>query len=199
MTERHDLEKERDRNREFLDRIIENVPSIIFVKNASDRRYVLVNRAAETLLGHVARRHPRQDLQRGFAKPEADRITVRDDELLAANEPVFDERQINARDRRTPQHLLTPARDPRRRRQAAISARRRRRHHRAQECGAAHRPSGALRCTHRPAQPRPAARTARAGADAGPHAAASWPCSTSISTTSRASTTRSAIRPATSC
>ena len=45
------LEKERDRNREFLDRIIENVPSIIFVKNASDRRYVLVNRAAENFWG----------------------------------------------------------------------------------------------------------------------------------------------------
>ena len=67
VTERHELEKERDRNREFLDQIIENVPSIIFVKNASDRRYVLVNRAAENLLGHLARQHPGQDLaQRVF-------------------------------------------------------------------------------------------------------------------------------------
>ena len=51
VTERHNLEKERDRNREFLDRIIEHVPSIIFVKNVSDRRYVLVNRAAENFWG----------------------------------------------------------------------------------------------------------------------------------------------------
>ena len=49
--ERRDAEKERDRNREFLDLIIENVPAPIFVKEAADLRYVLVNRAGENFWG----------------------------------------------------------------------------------------------------------------------------------------------------
>ncbi len=96
VTERHNLEKERDRNREFLDRIIEHVPSIIFVKNASDRRYVLVNRAAETFWGRSREDILGKTSFEVFAKPEAERLAARDDELLAANEPVFEERQMVA-------------------------------------------------------------------------------------------------------
>ena len=54
VTERVRLERERDRNRQFLDQIIDNVPTSIIVKNADDRRYVLFNRAAEEY--HGARR-----------------------------------------------------------------------------------------------------------------------------------------------
>jgi diguanylate cyclase (GGDEF)-like protein/PAS domain S-box-containing protein len=39
------------RTREFLDTVIENVPSIVFVKDAAQHRYVLANRAAEIFLG----------------------------------------------------------------------------------------------------------------------------------------------------
>jgi diguanylate cyclase (GGDEF)-like protein/PAS domain S-box-containing protein len=96
VTERHNLEKERDRNREFLDRIIETVPSIIFVKNAGDRRYVLVNRAAETFWGMSRADILGKTSNEVFERPEADRIAIRDDELLIANKPVIDERQIKA-------------------------------------------------------------------------------------------------------
>jgi diguanylate cyclase (GGDEF)-like protein/PAS domain S-box-containing protein len=96
VTERHNLEKERDRNREFLDRIIEHVPSIIFVKNASDRRYVLVNRAAEAFWGKSREDILGKTSYEVFAKPEAERLATRDDELLAANEPAFEERQMKA-------------------------------------------------------------------------------------------------------
>src|SRR5262249_4610518 len=48
ITERRQAEKERDTNREFLDLILENVPAPIFVKEAGNRQYVLVNRAGET-------------------------------------------------------------------------------------------------------------------------------------------------------
>ena len=51
VTERRRLEAERDRNREFLDRVIENVPMTVFVRGARDNRYILVNREAETLWG----------------------------------------------------------------------------------------------------------------------------------------------------
>jgi PAS domain-containing protein len=47
ITDQRLAEQERDRNRAFLDLIINNVPSAIFVKRVSDRGYVLVNGAGE--------------------------------------------------------------------------------------------------------------------------------------------------------
>ena len=57
ITEQRRAERERDKNQAFLDLIIDNVPSAIFVKNAVDRTYVLVNRACEHMWG-VSRRAP---------------------------------------------------------------------------------------------------------------------------------------------
>src|SRR5207249_3485645 len=95
ITERRRTEGERDRNRELLDLIIENVPVTIFVKNASDRRFVLVNRACETdwglpraeIIGNTA-----YDI---FPKEAADVINERDERLLQSPDPLFfDEHSI---------------------------------------------------------------------------------------------------------
>ncbi len=94
VTERHELEKERNRNRDFLDQIIENVPSVIYVKNASDRRYVLWNRAAERFWGKSRTDVLGKTCYDVFSKEEAERLTLRDDQLLQRKEPVFDERQV---------------------------------------------------------------------------------------------------------
>src|SRR3954452_4782252 len=51
ITERRKLEQERDRNHAFLSQIIDHIPSQITVKDAHDRRYLLVNRVAETQFG----------------------------------------------------------------------------------------------------------------------------------------------------
>ncbi len=51
VTERRVAEMQARRAREFLDTVIDNIPATILVKDAHDLRYVLVNRAAETLLG----------------------------------------------------------------------------------------------------------------------------------------------------
>jgi diguanylate cyclase (GGDEF)-like protein/PAS domain S-box-containing protein len=51
MTDRNLAERELERTRSFLDTIIENVPSPIIVKSIPDRRYLLINRAAEEYLG----------------------------------------------------------------------------------------------------------------------------------------------------
>jgi len=51
ITERKRAERELDRTRAFLDMIVENVPSPIIVKNASDLKYLLVNRATEKYFG----------------------------------------------------------------------------------------------------------------------------------------------------
>jgi PAS domain S-box-containing protein len=51
VTERRRAELERDRNREFLDRVVDNIPSIVIVKDAATRRFVLINKAGEDLWG----------------------------------------------------------------------------------------------------------------------------------------------------
>jgi len=47
ITEQTIARRERDRSKAFADMVIENVPVTIFVKNAHDRRFVLVNKACE--------------------------------------------------------------------------------------------------------------------------------------------------------
>ena len=76
-------EEVRDTNR-LLDSIVENIPNMIFLKRASDLRFVLFNKAGETLLGI-----PRQDLlgrnDYDFFPPEqAEFFTTQDREVLAA-------------------------------------------------------------------------------------------------------------------
>jgi diguanylate cyclase (GGDEF)-like protein/PAS domain S-box-containing protein len=51
ITERRRVEKERDQNREFAEKVIENVPVPIAVKDAHTFRYVLINRAGEQFYG----------------------------------------------------------------------------------------------------------------------------------------------------
>ena len=51
ITERKRSERELDNTRAFLDMIVENVPSPIIVKDATDLTYLLVNRATEKYFG----------------------------------------------------------------------------------------------------------------------------------------------------
>lgn len=51
VTESRRQAEEVRRTREFLDRVVENVPTTLIVKDARDMRYVLVNRAGEELFG----------------------------------------------------------------------------------------------------------------------------------------------------
>src|ERR1039458_7703980 len=50
ITERKKNERELEHTRSFLNTIIENVPSPIIVKDISNLRYLLINRAAEIYL-----------------------------------------------------------------------------------------------------------------------------------------------------
>jgi PAS domain S-box-containing protein len=85
ITERRLTEAERDRNREFLDLVIENVPATILVKDSSEQRYVLVNRLCENLWG-VPRAHIiGKTAHELFPKESADLITERDRNLLASD------------------------------------------------------------------------------------------------------------------
>jgi diguanylate cyclase (GGDEF)-like protein/PAS domain S-box-containing protein len=98
ITERRNLEQERDRNHAFLREIIDHIPSQITVKDARDRRYVLVNSVAENLFGL-----PRADIVGKtcfdlLPQPVAQRITGDDDRSLQSRESLFiDEHRFESR------------------------------------------------------------------------------------------------------
>ncbi len=89
VTERRKLEQERDRNYEFLLQIIDHIPSQITVKDASDRRYLLANRIAESRFGL-----PREEIVGKtagdiFPKPAADIIAADDERALGSRTGLF--------------------------------------------------------------------------------------------------------------
>ncbi|MBO0758238.1 MAG: PAS domain S-box protein, partial [Bradyrhizobiaceae bacterium] len=88
ITERRITEIERDRNREFLDLVIENVPATILVKEAREQRYVLVNRSCENLWGVPRAQIIGKTAHELFPKESADLITERDRGLLASDASV---------------------------------------------------------------------------------------------------------------
>jgi diguanylate cyclase (GGDEF)-like protein/PAS domain S-box-containing protein len=94
ITEQRRIERELNRNREFLDLIVENVPSAIFVKSSADWRYVLINRAGEKFWGVSRQDMIGKTAAEIFPQEEASRIAARDEELVQTGKPQFDERDI---------------------------------------------------------------------------------------------------------
>ncbi|MEH2493962.1 diguanylate cyclase (GGDEF)-like protein/PAS domain S-box-containing protein [Bradyrhizobium sp. AZCC 1678] len=94
ITERRNLEQERDRNYAFLSQIIDHIPSQITVKDVHDRRYLLVNRVAETQFG-ISR-----DLIIGkttsdlFPKAAAERIAADEEKTLQSPDGLFKDEHV---------------------------------------------------------------------------------------------------------
>jgi diguanylate cyclase (GGDEF)-like protein/PAS domain S-box-containing protein len=88
ITEQRTLERERDRDREFLNLIIDNVPTMIVVKDARDRKFVLANRAAENHWGMSRSEVIGKTARELFPPVEADMIELHDDRALQANAPL---------------------------------------------------------------------------------------------------------------
>lgn len=94
ITEQRRAEDERDRNRAFLDLIIDNVPSIIHVKRASDRTFVLVNREWERFWGLSRQDVIGKSVRSLFREKEVAEVEARDDALLKGGRSIFEEREI---------------------------------------------------------------------------------------------------------
>jgi diguanylate cyclase (GGDEF)-like protein/PAS domain S-box-containing protein len=111
ITERRRAEKERDRNQAFLDLVVENVPAAIFVKDARDLSYVLVNRAGEDSFGLSSDQMIGKTSYDLLPKPFADSITARDKQVLQTLNPLFeDEHSINTPGKGT--RIVTTTRVP---------------------------------------------------------------------------------------
>jgi PAS domain S-box-containing protein len=70
------------RTRKFLDLVIENIPAMLFVKDADEKRLVLINRAGEDLLGQNRDELIGKNDYDLFPKVEADQFAARDQAVL---------------------------------------------------------------------------------------------------------------------
>ena len=95
ITERKRAEEALRSSEALLDAIIENIPDMIFLKDAEDLRFVRFNRAGEELLGHSRDELVGKNDYDFFPRDEADFFTSKDRAVLAggamldiAEEPI---------------------------------------------------------------------------------------------------------------
>ncbi len=80
----------------FLASVIENMPTVVFVKDARTGRFILINRAGEDLLGLPRSAIIGMTDHDLFAKEEAERFVARDRRAMQSGEPqVIDEEPIH--------------------------------------------------------------------------------------------------------
>jgi len=72
----------------FLDSVLENIPNMIFVKDARDLRFVRFNKTGETLLGYPKETFIDKNDYDFFPKEQADFFTTKDREVLSQNDII---------------------------------------------------------------------------------------------------------------
>jgi len=72
----------------FLDSVLENIPNMIFVKDAHDLKFVRFNKAGETLLGYPKETFIGKNDYDFFPKEQADFFTAKDREVLSQNDII---------------------------------------------------------------------------------------------------------------
>ncbi|HNX69180.1 MAG TPA: PAS domain-containing sensor histidine kinase [Candidatus Omnitrophota bacterium] len=86
MEERLKAERELLKTNAFLDSIIENIPNMIFIKDAEELRFVRFNRAGEELLGYRREELLGKNDYSFFPKAQADFFTQKDRNTLDGKE-----------------------------------------------------------------------------------------------------------------
>ena len=95
ITVQRNAEKERDRNREFLNLVVENIPVTTVVKDARDLRYVFINEAGERYYGMRRKDILGKTASELLPEASAEMINRLDRQLLATGRgAVSDEHQI---------------------------------------------------------------------------------------------------------
>ncbi|TAK03146.1 MAG: PAS domain S-box protein [Candidatus Manganitrophaceae bacterium] len=100
--ERKQAEEELRRAEAFLNSIVENIPNMLFVKEARDLRFVRFNKAGEALLGYSRGELIGKNDSDFFPKEQADAFIAKDRQVLRAGYLVdIPEEPIQSRDRGT--------------------------------------------------------------------------------------------------
>lgn len=73
----------------FLDSIVENIPDMIFLKDAKERRFIRINRAGEDLLGYSRQEMQGKNDYDIFPKMQADFFAEKDREALRGKKVVI--------------------------------------------------------------------------------------------------------------
>jgi PAS domain-containing protein len=89
ITERRNVEQERDRNYAFLRQIIDHIPTQITVKDLRNGRYVLANRIAEAQFGLPCEEIIGRSAFDLFPKHVAEKLAVDDQRALASPDGLF--------------------------------------------------------------------------------------------------------------
>ena len=82
ITKRKKAESKLIESQEFLENIVENIPNMIFVKNADNLKFKMVNKAGEELLGHSREELLGKNDFNFFPKEEADFFLQKDRKVL---------------------------------------------------------------------------------------------------------------------
>ena len=91
ISEREQAERKLEGTRGFFVSIIESLPAMLLVKTAPDGKVVLVNSAAEDLLGYERREMVGRTAADLFSKPDAERILRQEEQALLSGKAVEDE------------------------------------------------------------------------------------------------------------
>jgi len=83
ITDRKNTEDELQRSEAFTASVIDNLPNMVFVKDAKDLRFARLNKAGEQLLGYSERELLGKNDYDFFTKAEADFFTANDRKTLA--------------------------------------------------------------------------------------------------------------------
>jgi PAS domain S-box-containing protein len=94
ITEERRLEQERDRERMFLNAVIDSVPVAILVRSASDRRYVLANGAAEKYYGVSRESLIGKTVADVLPKQSAEWVMSQDEKALESGQTLVDEHSL---------------------------------------------------------------------------------------------------------
>src|ERR1051326_1893422 len=96
VTERMRTESELRQTRAFLDAVVENIPAMLFVKEAEEHRFILFNKAGEELLGVPRAGLIGRNDHDLFPKREADQFVARDRAVLHSGElQITEEERIH--------------------------------------------------------------------------------------------------------
>ncbi len=88
ITERKRASEELENSERFLSNIVENMPDMIFVKDARELRFVRFNRAGEKLLGYPRDMLIGKNDYDFFPENEADFFTTKDRDVLSSKQPI---------------------------------------------------------------------------------------------------------------